>query len=147
MYRIRNNQPEVLLVHPGGPFWQKKDAGAWTIPKGEIEEGETDELAVAKREFEEETGLRPEGNFIALTSIKQKGGKTVAAWALEGDFDTSKLKSNTFRMPWPPRSEELQEFPEVDRAQWFSPAEARLKINPAQIPLIEELIEILKTKG
>src|SRR3981189_1240164 len=101
MYRLRDSELEFLLVHPGGPFWKGKDAGAWTIPKGEIEEGE-DALATAKREFEEETGFAPQGELIELTAIKQKGGKTVRAWAFEGDCDPEKMKSNTFTMEWPP---------------------------------------------
>ena len=129
---------EVLLVHPGGPFWAKKDLGAWTIPKGEGTEGE-DELATARREFEEETGLRPEGTFVALGRVRQKGGKVVTAWAFEGDCDPAAIQSNTYRMEWPPKSGEWQTFPEVDRAAWFELAEARRRINPAQVELLDAL--------
>src|SRR5438874_474058 len=132
MYRKRNAELEFLLVHPGGPFWRKKDAGAWTIPKGEIEEGE-EALAAAKREFAEELGIKAEGEFIELTPIRQKGGKSVRAWAFEGDCDSERIKSNTFTMEWPPRSGRSAEFPEVDRAGFFSLGQAREKINPAQV--------------
>jgi len=127
-----------LLVHPGGPFWKNKNAGAWTIPKGEIAPGE-DALATAKREFEEELGLKAEGSFIELKPIKQKGGKVVRAWAFEGDCDPGQVKSNTFTMEWPPRSGKMTEFPEVDRAEFFNLEKAKEKINEAQIPLLEEL--------
>ncbi len=134
---------EVLLVHPGGPVWTKRDAGAWSIPKGEVIEGE-ELLAVAQREFEEELGVRPQAsNFIPLGSITQKGGKVVHAWAFEGDLDTSAVKSNTFQMEWPPRSGRQAEFPEVDRAAFFPVAEAKEKVNPAQIPLLEKLQELV----
>jgi len=142
MYRLREGQPAFLLVHPGGPFWRNKDAGAWTIPKGETAEIE-EPLATAKREFEEELGLKPEGRFIPLKPVQQKGGKIVHAWAFEGDFDPSRIKSNTFKMEWPPRSGREQEFPEIDVAQWFDLATAKIKINPAQIPLLEEMDEKL----
>jgi predicted NUDIX family NTP pyrophosphohydrolase len=138
MYRRRAGELEFLLVHPGGPFWKAKYAGAWTIPKGEIEEGE-DALAAAKREFEEELGFKLEGEFIELMPIKQKSGKRVQAWAFEGDCDTSQIKSNTFTMEWPPRSGKMSEFPEVDRAAFFDLREAKEKINPAQVALLEEL--------
>ena len=137
MYRVRDARFEFLLVHPGGPFWKNKDAGAWTVPKGEIEPGE-DLLAAARREFEEELGFKPDGEFIELTPIQQKGGKIVHAWAFEGNCDPSKIQSNNFSMEWPPRSGKMQEFPEVDRATFFDLGEAREKINPAQIPLLEE---------
>jgi predicted NUDIX family NTP pyrophosphohydrolase len=140
MYRVRNGALEVLLAHPGGPFWQKKDDGAWTIPKGEISPGE-DAQAAARREFEEETGLRPEGPFIELTPIRQRSGKIVSAWAFEGDCDPDSIESNTFQLEWPPRSGRMQDFPEIDRAEFFGVEEARRKINRAQIPLIEELQE------
>ena len=129
---------EVLLVHPGGPFWAKKDEGAWSVPKGEYEEGE-DPLAVARRELEEETGLASDGPFVALSPVKQRGGKVVTVWAVEGDCDPEALRSNTFTMEWPPRSGRMQEFAEVDRAGWFSLEEACIKLNPAQVPLVEEL--------
>ena len=138
MYRIRGGALEVLLVHLGGPFWAKKDAGAWFIPKGEIEPGE-DELAAAQREFEEETGFKPAGPFIALGSVRQKGGKVVTAWAFEGNCDPAALKSNTFKMEWPPRSGKQREFPEVDRAAFFTIEAAREKIHPAEFELLGRL--------
>lgn len=138
MYRVREGELEFLLAHPGGPFWKDRDAGAWTIPKGEIQEDENP-LAAAKREFEEEIGVKPEGNFIELSPITQKGGKVVHAWAFEGDCDTTSIRSNTFQMEWPPRSGKFQACPEVDRAGFFRMAEARQKINPAQTALLEEL--------
>jgi len=138
MYRLRKGELEVLLVHPGGPFWKGKDTGSWTIPKGEIQEGE-EALAGAKREFEEEVGFAPQGNFIELTPIKQKGGKTVRAWAFEGDCEPDKIKSNTFTMEWPPRSGRIASFPEVDRAAFYNLTQAKEKVNPAQAPLLEEL--------
>ena len=138
VYRWRASLLEVLLVHPGGPFWAKKDAGAWSIPKGEIGAGE-DPLDVARRELREETGASVEGDFVALRPIVQRGGKTVHAWALEGDLDVARLSSNTFSMEWPPRSGRTQEFPEVDRAEWFSVEVAREKILDAQRPLLDEL--------
>jgi predicted NUDIX family NTP pyrophosphohydrolase len=138
MFRRKGNAVEVLLVHPGGPFWAKKDLGAWTIPKGELEEGE-DELATAQREFEEETGITPSGPFHPLGNIKQKGGKVVHAWAFEGDCDAQRIRSNTFRAEWPRSSGQWREFPEVDKAQWFSFDEARRRINPAQGALLDAL--------
>jgi predicted NUDIX family NTP pyrophosphohydrolase len=137
-YRLRNGVLEFLLVHPGGPFWKNKDAGAWTIPKGEIAEGE-EPLNTAIREFQEELGFAPAGPFAELPPIKQKGGKTVYAWAFEGDCDPADIKSNTFSMEWPPRSGRQSEFPEVDRAEFFNLEDAKTKINSAQIPLLEEL--------
>src|SRR5690242_5095638 len=138
MFRRRNNELEVLLVHPGGPFWKKKDLGAWTIPKGEIQPGE-EPLATARREFAEELGFTPEGKFISLTPIQQKGGKRVQVWAFEGDCDPSQAKSNSFEMEWPPRSGRMQEFPEIDRAAFFQVDQAKLQINPAQIACLNEL--------
>ena len=138
MYRMRDGELEFLLAHPGGPFWKDRDAGAWTIPKGEIQEGENP-LAAAKREFEEEIGVKPRGEFKELTPITQKGGKVVHAWAIEGDCDTATIRSNTFQMEWPPRSGKFQACPEVDRAAFFQFDEARRKINPAQSALLEEL--------
>jgi predicted NUDIX family NTP pyrophosphohydrolase len=129
---------EVLLVHPGGPFWAKKDLGTWSIPKGIIEPDE-DPLQAAKREFQEETGFTVEGNFIELTPLKQPGGKLVHAWAVEGDCQPESIKSNTFSLEWPPRSGKRQEFPEVDRAGWFPVAVAKEKISKGQLGLIEEL--------
>ena len=138
MYR-RNDLLEVLLAHPGGPFWAKKDMGAWSIPKGEFYSGE-DPLLAAKREFEEETGITPEGEFIALGELKQAGGKIVTAWAVEGDCDPSTLKSNTFSMEWPPRSGRMAEFPEVDRWEWFSVEEAEERILAGQRVFLERLL-------
>jgi len=138
MYRRRPAGLEVLLVHPGGPFWTSKDLGAWTIPKGEVAEGE-DELATARREFAEETGLEPGGELLPLGSIRQKGGKLVHAWAFEGDADAGAIRSNTYSVEWPPRSGQRGTFPEVDRAGWFSLDEARRRINPAQAELIDTL--------
>src|SRR5262245_52809451 len=127
MYRRANAGLELLLVHPGGPFWARKDLGAWSIPKGEYSEGE-DAFAVAAREFEEETGMRPAGEFRVLGEVKQAGGKIVTAWAVEGEFDPGALKSNRFELEWPPRSGRRQSYPEVDRAEWFDLDEARRKI-------------------
>jgi len=143
MFRRRGPALQLLLVHPGGPFWQKKDLGAWTIPKGEPAEGE-DELAAARREFEEETGLRPEGTLHPLGHVKQKGGKLVHGWAFEGDCDPAAIRSNTYRVEWPPRSGQWRSYPEVDRADWFSPEEARRRINPAQAALIDALEQLLR---
>ena len=144
-FRSRPGGLEVLLAHPGGPFWARKDVGAWTIPKGEIGEAE-DPLAAARREFAEETGLEAQGDAIALAPIRQRGGKTVHAWAIEGDCDAAAIRSNLFSMEWPPRSGRQQEFPEIDRAEWFSLAAARGKILPAQVPLLDQLERILSTK-
>ena len=141
MFRRRNNELEVLLAHPGGPFFARKDDGAWTIPKGEAAPGE-DFLTRAQIEFEEEVGFRPKSarGWVELGSIKQKGGKVVHAWAFEGDLpDSFQLKSNTFEMEWPPRSGKLKEFPEIDRVEFFAEAVARQKINPAQTPFLDRL--------
>ena len=129
---------EVLLAHPGGPFWAKKDDGAWSIPKGEFEEGEAP-LDAAKREFEEETGQKPQGEAIRLAPLRQAGGKLVYAYAMKGDFDPATLKSNTFLMEWPPKSGRQQEFPEVDRAAWFAIEEAEVKILKSQAGLLAQL--------
>jgi predicted NUDIX family NTP pyrophosphohydrolase len=129
---------EVFLVHPGGPFWAKKDQGAWSIPKGEFEAGE-DALATARREFEEETGQAIEGKFIALTPCRQRSGKIVHAWAVEADLDADAIRSNTFEIEWPPRSGRKQAFPEVDRAAWFDLDEARARMLPGQVPMLDEL--------
>jgi predicted NUDIX family NTP pyrophosphohydrolase len=129
---------EVLLVHPGGPFWAKRDGGAWSIPKGEYEEGD-DHLACALREAEEELGIRPKGDFLDLGTVRQSGGKLVHCFAVEADFDPEQLATNEFEMEWPPHSGKLQRFPEIDRAAWFSPDEARQKINPAQAAFIDRL--------
>lgn len=139
LYRLRGGAPEVLLAHPGGPFWKNRDEGAWTIPKGLVEAGE-DPLAAAIREFEEETGIScPAGPFVPLGKVRQRGGKVVYAWAVEGDCEPAALKSNTFQLEWPPRSGALREFPEIDRFGFFSLAEGRRKINAAQRALLEEL--------
>lgn len=142
MYHTRNGKLQVLLVHPGGPFWKNKDLGAWSIPKGEFGPDE-DPLAAAKREFSEETGVAVEGEFQALGSIRQESGKVVTAWAVEGDLDVSLVKSNEFEIEWPPRSGKHITIPEVDRAEWFSAAQALEKINPAQGEFIRELARSL----
>ncbi len=134
MFRRKGDALELLLVHPGGPFFARKDEGAWTIPKGESVPGE-DLLTRAQIEFEEELGIRPHGNWIELGSIKQKGGKVVHAWAFEGDLPESfKPRSNAFELEWPPRSGKVKKFPEIDRAEFFKEKVARRKINPAQVP-------------
>ena len=137
MYRRAGSGVELLLVHPGGPFWARRDWGAWSIPKGEYGAGE-DALAVAKREFEEETGARPQGDFLPLGDLVQPGRKVVTAWGLEGDFDPATLKSNRFELEWPPKSGRKASFPEVDRAAWFSPADARRRILPGQSEFITQ---------
>ncbi len=142
MYRRRNGELEVMLVHPGGPFWAKKDLGSWSIPKGEYTH-EEDAFEVAKREFQEETGFKAEGEFMALTPIKQPSGKIITVWAFEGNCDVSKIKSNTFTMEWPPRSGKQQEFPEVDCAGWFMIPVAKEKILKGQIGFIDELYQTL----
>jgi predicted NUDIX family NTP pyrophosphohydrolase len=143
LYRIRNKTLELFLVHPGGPFFAKKDHGAWSIPKGEFESDE-EPLAAAKREFKEETGMELSGGFIQLASVKQKSGKTVYAWAVEGDIDPEKIKSNNFEIEWPPKSGKMKTFPEIDKAAWFNLNEAFVKINSGQVPLIKELEVKLK---
>lgn len=143
MYRKKNNFFEFFLVHPGGPFWKGKENGAWSIPKGEFTEGE-DPLTVAKREFNEETGQTIDGDFIQLTPIKQKGGKMVYAWAVEGDVDAENIVSNTFKQEWPYKSGKWITIPEVDKAGWFGVEEAKEKINTAQAALIEDLVTRLK---
>lgn len=142
LYRKRDGEIEVFLVHPGGPFWAKKDDGAWSIPKGEYAEGE-DPLAVARREFHEETGAEVSGNCSALTPLKQPSGKVIAAWAAEGEVDPASLRSNTFSMEWPPKSGKLQEFPEVDRALWCDLATARKKLLPGQRSFLGQLQQLL----
>jgi len=136
LYRRTGPAPEVLLAHPGGPFWAKKDEGAWSIPKGLIEDDETP-LAAAKREFAEETGLRPRGTFIELGSFKQPSGKLIHAFAVEGDFDPRDLKSGSFPLAWPPKSGMTKEFPEVDRAGWFTAEQAARKILKGQLPIVQ----------
>lgn len=142
MWRRIDRTVEVLLVHPGGPYWAKKDAGAWTIPKGEIEPDE-DPLAAARREFKEETGADAVGPCTDLGSVTLKSGKEIRAWSLHGDFDPSRLTSTTFTMEWPPGSGKQRTFPEVDRAAWFTLEKAALAINPGQAPLLDRLREIL----
>ena len=137
MFR-RSSPLEVFLVHPGGPFWRKKDLGAWTIPKGEYEPGE-EPLAAARREFQEETGFPVEGEFLSLGEITQASGKIVTAWAFEGDCDPARLVSNTCQVEWPPRTGRMMEIPEVDRGAWFAITEAREKVFPAQRPLLDRL--------
>jgi predicted NUDIX family NTP pyrophosphohydrolase len=144
LYRRTASGIEVFLVHPGGPFWAKKDAGAWSIPKGEYLPGE-DPLAAARREFAEETGIVLDGEAVDLGSVKQAGGKIVRAWAIEGDFDAGAIRSNTFALEWPPRSGRQQEFPEVDRAAWFDLETAQEKILKGQLDFIRRLGEILST--
>jgi predicted NUDIX family NTP pyrophosphohydrolase len=138
LYRIIKNNLEVFLVHPGGPYWEKKDDSAWSIPKGEFEAGEYP-LAAAKREFKEETGSDVAGEFIALTPLKQPSGKLVYAWAVEGNIDSASIKSNTFSMEWPPHSGKEQSFPEVDKGGWFKISLAREKILIGQRGFLEEL--------
>ena len=142
LFRERAGRLEVLLAHPGGPYWAKKDAGAWTIPKGEIAEDE-EPLAAAQREFEEETGARVEGEPLPLTPRRQPGGKLVHAWAMRGDLDPAAVRSITFTMEWPPRSGRQQAFPEVDRAAWFRLPDARGKILKGQAPFLDELERLL----
>ena len=144
LYRRTSGGVEVFLVHPGGPFWAKKDAGAWSIPKGEYVPGE-DPLDAARREFAEETGIVPDGELVDLGVVKQAGGKIVTAWAFEGDCDADAIRSNTFAMEWPPRSGRQQEFPEVDRAGWFDLGTAEEKILKGQLDFIRRLGEILRT--
>ncbi|HEX5123298.1 MAG TPA: NUDIX domain-containing protein [Rhodanobacteraceae bacterium] len=138
LYRRRGGAVEVLLAHPGGPFWARRDDGAWTIPKGLIDAGETAEAA-ARREFHEELGTEAVGNLVPLGSVRQRGGKHVEAFALEGDFDVSALTSNTFETEWPPRSGRMQTYPELDRAAWMDLAMARIKLLEAQRPLLDRL--------
>lgn len=144
LYRGAAETLEVLLVHPGGPVWARRDDGAWSIPKGEYED-DKEPLAAARREFEEELGSHPplarDDDARDLGEIRQKSGKRVRAWAIAGDLDATRITSNTFEMQWPPRSGTMREFPEVDRAQWFGVDEARVKLNPAQVPLLDRLLE------
>ena len=142
LYRRRAGTMEVLLVHPGGPLWAKKDEGAWSIPKGEYGAGE-DPFAVARREFHEETGHELSGDGVALTPVKQPSGKVVSAWAIEGDIDETAVVSDTFTLEWPPKSGKLRSFPEVDRAGWFDLPTARRKLLPGQRPFLDELDRIV----
>jgi predicted NUDIX family NTP pyrophosphohydrolase len=143
LYRIRDGRLEVLLGHMGGPFWARKDEGAWSIMKGEYAAGE-DPLAAARREFEEETGSAPPpGPALELGEVRQSSGKRVTAWAVEGDFDPARLRSNTFEIEWPPRSGRMREFPEIDRAEWFDPVTARTKLVRAQTAFVDRLEQAL----
>ena len=142
LFRRAGGGVEVFLAHPGGPFWARKDAGAWTIPKGLVDEGE-DALDAARREFQEETGIRPAGEFLPLGSVRQKAGKTVHAWAWEGDADPARIVSNRMEIEWPPRSGRWRSYPEVDRCGWFAPEEAREKLIPAQAELVDRLVALL----
>ena len=139
MYKRSGSDLLLLLVHPGGPFWARKDLGAWSIPKGEYQEGE-EPFSAAKREFQEELGVEPSGEFLDLGELLQPSRKKVVAWAVEGDFAVEKLKSNTFELEWPPKSGKKQSFPEVDRAEWFAPSAARRKILPGQSAFIDRLL-------
>ena len=143
LYKPGKNGPEVFLVHPGGPYWQHKDAGAWSVPKGEAEEHE-DLLEVAKREFREETGVLLQGSFYALGSIRQKSGKTVHVWAIKGDIDPRQVKSNTCTVEWPYKSGKHITIPEVDRGEWFALPVARQKINAGQVPVLDALETYLR---
>jgi predicted NUDIX family NTP pyrophosphohydrolase len=142
LFRRTASGIEVLLAHPGGPFWKHKDEGAWSIPKGEYGDQE-DPLAAAKREFAEETGVTPSGDFIPLGEVRQPGGKIVSVWAVEGDLDPRNLLSNTFSLTWPPNSGKWQEFPEIDRAEWFSLVTARRKILKGQTEILDRLLQNL----
>lgn len=137
LVRFKNKSPEFLLVHPGGPFWEKKDLGAWSIPKGEFSENENP-LEAAKREFKEETGMKVSGEFIPLAPLKQKSGKIIYAWALQGNIDAQQIRSNLFKLEWPPRSGTKKYFPEINRAEWFDINVAKLKIQPGQLGFIED---------
>ena len=143
LFRMNKKNLEFFLVHPGGPFWKNKDLGAWSIPKGEFEDGE-DPLKAARREFEEETGQKIDGDFIPLKSVKLKSGKMVYAWAIEKDIDPKVLLSNTIHVEWPPKSGKRIEIPEVDKGEWFSFDEAKQKINPAQVSFLLQVIDHLK---
>lgn len=146
MFRRRGAEVEVLLAHPGGPFWSRRDEGSWTLPKGEIEEGE-DPLAAARREFEEETGFASQPPFLPLGELKQKSGKRITAWAFEGDANPLHLVSSPFEMEWPPRSGRMQRFPEIDRVAWFAPGEARARLLAGQAPFIDSLEAVLAEQG
>lgn len=145
LYRKGGTQTEVFLVHPGGPYWAKKDIAGWSIPKGEFAEGE-EPLAAAQREFKEETGQELKGPFLPLGTIKQTGGKLVHAWAAEGECDPEKIVSNTFEIEWPPRSGKRATFPEVDRAAWYSTAEAAVKLHQGQVELLSRLEEMVRAR-
>ena len=145
MFRWRGDALEVFLVHPGGPYWAKKDSGAWSIPKGEYP-GDEDPLAAARREFEEETGIAAAGELIPLTEITQPGGKIVKAWAIEGDCDAANVRSNLFSMEWPPKSGRMQEFPEIDRGEWFPIEAARDKLLKGQVGFLDQLASKIKRR-
>lgn len=140
MFRRRGEALEVLLVHPGGPFWKNKDDGAWSTPKGEFTDGE-DPLAAAKREFREETGIEARGELIPLGQVRQSGGKIVSAWAMEGDCSPQEIRSNTFSLEWPPKSGRMQQFPEIDRAEWFDVKDAEKKILKGQVEFVHRLMK------
>lgn len=146
MFRMKDRELQIFLVHPGGPFWRNKDSGAWSIPKGEYLDDEVP-FEVAKREFREETGFEAEGDFRELEMVRQAGGKRVRAWAVQGDCDADAVRSNLFSMEWPPKSGRQAEFPEVDRAGWFGVEEAREKILKGQLPFIDQLCELLGYEG
>lgn len=142
VYRKTDQNYKVFLVHPGGPFWAKKDLNSWSIPKGEFEEDENP-LIAAKREFKEETSFNISGDFVELETVKQPSGKIIYPWAIEGNLDASKIKSNNFELEWPPKSGKMKEFPEIDKAEWFSFEIAKHKILKGQIPILEQLANIL----
>ncbi len=146
MYKFIGGEPLVLLVHPGGPFWSKKDLGSWSIPKGEYKEGE-DPQSAAFREFGEETGADLTGKPQPLGAVRQSSQKTITAWAVEGDFDPAELRSNSFELEWPPKSGQLRQFPEADAAAWFTIDEARRKIIPGQSPFLDRLMELISLPG
>ena len=146
MHKRVDGRRLVLLAHPGGPFWRRKDLGAWSIPKGEPEPGETPE-ATARREFTEELGVAPEGPLLPLGQVRQRGGKAVTAFAVSGDLDVGRIRSGEFQLEWPPKSGQIQSFPEMDRAEWFDLPTAREKILEAQRPLLDRLEEILAVEG
>lgn len=145
LYRIRDSKIEVFLVHPGGPFWIRKDVNAWSVPKGEFTD-EEDPLATARREFEEETGIPVKGDFLELKPVIQKGGKQVFCYACKGNIDPEAIKSNTFEMEWPPRSGKKQTFPEIDRGQWFDSAESKIKIIESQSAFVDELEKLIRSE-
>lgn len=142
LYRIKSDGLQVFLVHPGGPFWKNKNEGAWSVPKGEFLDDE-DALLAARREFQEETSQAIDGDFIKLNPVKQKSGKIIHAWAVEGDIDESSIVSNTFPLEWPPKSGKMIDVPEIDKAEWFNVVTAKQKINPAQAALIDELVDLI----
>jgi predicted NUDIX family NTP pyrophosphohydrolase len=146
MFRVRDGELQVLLVHHGGPFWRKKDDGAWFIAKGEVEAGEKP-IDAARREFREETGFAPGEPLLPIGSVRQKSGKTIFGWAFAGDCDPALLKSNTFSLEWPPKSGRMTEFPEIDRAAFYSVEQARVKMHPVEFPFVERLVALLGARG